>query len=432
MELDKKRERQIKMTIYLISFFLLAGIIAILFWTNTIQFDWSNELKKSYSYENNKSKERRVLIIGDSQLEKWTQINCLHKEIENFCEKNDLGHVSVAHHGFGPIEYLDQLTKVAHDYKPNLIVLFYYTGNDLTDVMLRSDYTPKINTHPPYITDNTEHNKTETEEEQKPAKRQEVSNLEEALAKFDWKSFEEKGIDPLMIEYAKNRIRYPSEFGPEYVNPYVLNMAVWNDNYLIDNNMMLSIKAKGTWYKILKRFEGILQVSEEIGAEICFVSIPSTVQVDTSHFPFYKMNKFKTPNELNQANAPQQLLGEFSKASNIKYIDLLPLFKKHSKPHTLYLENDDHLTGEGHEYAFTFVKKDILQPFLEGKSQEKKDRASNYYEKYIDWAVADMVTTIKSDSAWYALMEQKAAERDVSVDVILLEDATYLIEKGEY
>ena len=58
-----------------------------------------------------------------------------------------------------------------------------------------------------------------------------------------------------MIEYAKNRIRYPSEFGPEYVNPYVLNMAVWNDNYLIDNNMMLSVKAKGTWYKILKRFD---------------------------------------------------------------------------------------------------------------------------------------------------------------------------------
>lgn len=426
MDINKKRERQIKLFIYLTSFFLLIAIVVVLMWTGIIQFEWSNKLAHSYQYKENKTKDKKVLIIGDSQLEEWPQINCLYKSIEKFCDDNSLGHISVAHHGFGPIEYLNELKIVADDYKPNLIVLFYYCGNDLTDVMLRNDDTPKINTHPFYS--------TKKQKQEKPKNFEDVPegyDIEAALSRFDWEKFKAKGIDSTMIEYAKNRLRNPNKIGPEYVNPYVLNMAAWNDNYLIDNNMINSNKSKGAWYKILKKFEAIMRITDDLGAELCIVSIPSTVQVDTSHFEFYKKNTFVTPYELTKANKPQKLLEDFTKASGITYVNLLPLFKKHKNTASLYFENDDHLSEIGHNYAFTFVEKEILLPFLKNGNKTHQNRTKDYFKKYSKWGVDALVEKIKQDSVWLQNIKQKAINQELPIDSVLKQDARYIIRQEE-
>ncbi len=425
-EFNKKRERQIKIFIYLFSLFLLVTIVGVLMWTGVIQFDWSNKIAKSYEYEGNKSKDKKVLVIGDSQLEEWPQINCLYKSIEKYCDENSMGHISVAHHGFGPIEYLNEFQIVADDYKPNLVILFYYCGNDLTDVMLRDDDTPKTNTHPVYT--------TQKQKKEAPKNFEDVPegyDVEAALARFDWEAFKNKGIDSMMIEYAKNRLRNPNKIGPEYVNPYVLNMAAWNDNYLIDNNMMLSEHPKGAWYKSLKKFEQILRKTDEIGAELCIVAIPSTVQVDTSHFDFYRKNTFKIPIELTESNAPQKLLKEFSKASNITYINLLPHFKKYPNTFDLYFENDDHLSEKGHDYAYTFVEKEILNPFKNNVEKINNTREKDFYKKYTNWAVKSLALKIKADSNWYNNIKTKALEQNISIDSAIMQDASYVVKKEE-
>ena len=425
MDISKKRERQIKITIYVVSFFLLLITVLILFWTGVVQFDWSNKIVESYKYEENKNKDKKILIIGDSQLENWPQINCLYKSMEAFSENNDIGYVNAAHYGFGPIEYLDQIKKIAPDYKPDLIVVYYYAGNDLTDVMLRGDRMPKEPTRPLIPQDEKDGKKVKPKEPT-------AYDIEHALSKFDWEAFKNKGIDSLMIEYAKNRVRNPNKIGPEYVNPYVLNMANWNDNYLIDNLMIKSARCKNGWYDILKMFEEMIEISEELNAQFAIVSIPSTVQVDTSHFDFYKKNTFITPNEITKANQPQQYLTEFASAMKIKYVDLLPYYKNHKNTYDLYFENDDHLSEEGHNYAFSLVEKEIFIPFKKGGLQSYgKQRVKDFYKKYTDWAVAHQINTIKNDSNWYYGVVKKAEEQGLSIDEMLLQDAKFCVKDRE-
>lgn len=425
--ISEKREQQIKLTIIGGSIFFLMIIVTILFWTGIIQFNWSNNLIKAHEYEKNKEKDKKVLIIGDSQLEKWPQIDCLYKMMETYCSENDVGYVNVAHYGFGPIEYLDRIQLIAPDFKPDLIILFYYVGNDLTDVMLRNDDTPKKPSfeYETIVKNMREYEKIRKNDDVIKQRKVEVENNTE----FDWESFRMKGIDSTMIEYAKNRILNPYEIGPEYVNPYIMNMAIWNDSYLIDNSMIKSIASKNAWFNILKKFEDILLISEDLNSQICIVAIPSTVQVDDSHFEFYNKNTFKVPNELTSSNQAQLLLSEFSSASEVKYLDLLPHFKKYETTQNLYFENDDHLSEAGHRYAFDRVKQEVLEPFIfNSTNQLNKERQKDYYKKYINWAIMHKIKVIKNDAKWFKDVKEKAKNESVSIESMLYNDAKYSVE----
>lgn len=404
MQISKKRERVIKIAIIGFNILLFLIIASILIWFGKIRFEWSDQLILKYKYEKNKSKTERILVLGDSQLEKWPVKHCLYKDIKRYCNTNDIGYVNAAHHGFGPIEYKDQLAYIVSDYKPNLVILFYYVGNDLTDVMLRSDETPKKPTHDVvYI---------EGKYEPKKKGRQRRST-------FDWDNIKYKDIDPTIIELAKKKS----------VNPHILEMGIWHPGFLFDNNTVSSIKSKYTWYKILQKFEDILTLTEQVNSELCIVAIPSTVQVDSSHFDFYRKITFKVSNELMYSNKPQNLLNDFAFASSIKYLDLLPHFKNYPNTSELYFENDDHLSETGHLLAFNLVKEEILTRFLDKQENfVRNDREHNFYKNYINWAIRYNMEEIRKDTSWFKEIKKKAETKSISVDSMLFLDARYVLE----
>ncbi len=432
MELSKKRERWIKLTLLGVTTVLFLGIGALLIWTETIHFEWSDRWLAEYHYNHSKAQSKRILILGDSQLGKWPMDHCLHKDLKTYCDDNDIGFVNASHRGFGPIEYVDQLATIGPDYKPNLIILFYYVGNDLTDVLLRNDETPKVRTNQVAWMEGQQQQVAAKENapetyENKPAfgVTAEGDSIKNPL--FDWKNFKREGIDSTMIEYAKNAIQNPKKIGPQYVNPHMLVMGTWERDYLLLNTTVHTPKSKFTWYRILQKMETLLTLTETLGAELCLVPIPTTVQVDTSHFDFYRKLTFNVSNELLENNKTQELLYKFAMGSSIHYLDLLPHFKHYPNTAQLYFENDDHLSEQGHVLAFEQVEREILTPFLEGATFNG-ERTPNFYQHYFHWAIEGKMEQIRSDTAWMNATTKKAVERGIPVDSMLYLDARYVLE----
>ena len=323
-----------------------------------------------WAYDEGKAKDKRILILGDSQLTWWNLDHCLFEDIRQFCKVHDVGYVNAAKGGNGPIEYLDRLQAIGPDYQPNLVILFYYAGNDLTDVMYRSNQRPKepgLN----WI-------KQLDFKDEDFAKAREVDafstnrpNLENDQKQeilrgydFDWEEFVRKGIDSTMITYAKNRLYYPGKIGAEYVNPHILVMGSWKPNYLYDNNQMDSPESEAAWNVVEDKLDAIKAVTSEIGAELRLVCIPATVQVDSSHFDFYRKLTFRVGEDLIFARTPQDRLAKWADHKKIPFIDLLPNFQAYENTAALYFENDDHLSSQGHQEAFIRVKQEILEKFI--------------------------------------------------------------------
>jgi hypothetical protein len=137
--MQRKKEVYFKLIIVLFNLFLLTGGAFLLFWFDVVDFDWSRKLKTDYQYFKSKAKEKRILVIGDSQLEPTIAKTSISRLMTEFCEKRDIGIANAAHYGFGPNDYLARMEEFIYDYRPDLVILFYNVHNDLTDVMLKED-----------------------------------------------------------------------------------------------------------------------------------------------------------------------------------------------------------------------------------------------------------------------------------------------------
>lgn len=361
-----------------------------LIWKGFVVFDWSNAYMAEMEYEKNKAKSKRVLVLGDSQLEEWPLEHCLYTDLANYCRKHDLGMVNAAHHGFGPIEYRDRLAQLGSDYDPDLILIFHYVGNDLSDTFYRQDDDPKQPTHnATYVIGDQEEpapNPTAVEQDSNASAVSEDVPPQPLGDQFDWEKFEDCGVDPLYIEYAKNRILYPGRVGKEYVNPHLLVFSCWKPMFLTDNVKLESPASRNAWYKTLLQYEAILEQANAIGADVHIVLIPTTVQVDSSHFEFYRRLAFDVPEDLMSSRVPQDLMQEFADFSNAACMDLLPTFKEQTNTGALYFENDDHLSQIGHELAFERVKSEILDPYLQDNDGKvSRYRVANFSNRYYKW-----------------------------------------------
>ena len=391
-----------------------------------IHFNWTDRLIREYAYKKAKKNDhQKVLVLGDSQLEKWPMKHCLYKDLADYFDDNVIGYLNAAHYGFGPIEYEDQLSKIIPHYKPDIILICYYAGNDLTDVSYRSNNLPLERTYDVIFEESA---KKESVTKKKVSEDLDFEESSNSLQDFNWDLFEEKGVDPDIIQFAKNRIAHPNEIGPEYVNPHIVTLGVWKPDNHYDNCTMTSVSSNYAWYRSLQKFEGIMTLADSIGALVVIIVIPSNVQVDSSHYDFYRKTKFRINDDLLFSNAPQQVLYEFSKASKIAYLDLLPFFKSYQNIGELYFINDDHLSEKGHVLAFNVIKDRMLEPlFHQTQIIEQKKRKTNVYLKFKKSVVRHQMEIIKADSAWYSGIREKALENNVSVDSQLHLDAIFVL-----
>jgi len=73
----------------------------------------------------------RLLILGDSFIRSGSQLD---SELQSRLAAYDVSVLNLAEGGTGPFEYLSAMRGAGAEFRPNVVLLSYYVGNDLTDV----------------------------------------------------------------------------------------------------------------------------------------------------------------------------------------------------------------------------------------------------------------------------------------------------------
>ena len=272
---------------------------------------------------------RKILILGDSSLVHWETGESLYELLVKGLEPKGVGILNTSEGGFGPLDYLTALRSYGPSYRPDLVLLFYYVGNDLTSIQYRSDTWLWFKRYlKPWLMRSrlyyffVEH--------------------KEGWLRRDLKveAARKQGIDRATVDLARQR----------KINPWLLELGQAKKDFLLDNLLMESSENIEAWEKIQDLLAGIQSLCRRQGARLMMVILPSTLQVNSSHFEFYRKLAFHLDERTLTSDKPQALLGEFCRKKEISCLDILPAFRAR-REREFFRENDDHFNREGNELA---------------------------------------------------------------------------------
>lgn len=287
---------------------------------------------------NIKNTKLRMLILGDSFIVKQTS---LYRRLLDELTPYGVAVLNLAQSGYGPFEYHLSIKTCKKEFNPDIVLLSYYVGNDFTETKLgQGNYTSKKgkikNFLKAYIT-----------------KIYTYCYLREKINlifpyTFNYKEME-KVSGPIITNDAKNR----------KISPYLLEAGLKVPNYHLNNLLIQDKDDIKIWDVIKKLITEINIYSRKKNAELLIVIFPSSLQINKSHFGFFKSIGFNMDEKTLTTKKPQILLKELCSNLNIKCLDLLPYFKALNED--LYRANDTHLNEKGNLLAekiiFDFLTK---------------------------------------------------------------------------
>ena len=271
----------------------------------------------------------RILILGDSFINQWGAGESVYEKLlEDFRPKGPR-FLNTADGGMGPSDYWLQMQIFAKDFRPQIVLLSYYAGNDLTNEQYR---------RPP----------------SNPVKRL----LKPFLVNFYLFHFYNEVEEKLKTRGAAQAAAPLAENRP--VNPWLLKLALERPNYILDNVLMETEENRRAWEKVKEILERIDARTKSMGARLAVIVFPHTAQVNRSHFAFFESLGFRIDEGTLSSNRPQALMKEFCEKRKIPCLDLLPDFQASGAGEEFYRENDDHLNEKGSKFAeeriFNFIR----------------------------------------------------------------------------
>jgi hypothetical protein len=90
--------------------------------------------------QNQKKTKYKLLILGDSFI---LPRSLLAKSLARDLAEHDVSVLNAAVSGTGPFEYLAEMKAVGMNFKPSVVLLSYYVGNDLTNVQNHPQFNAK-------------------------------------------------------------------------------------------------------------------------------------------------------------------------------------------------------------------------------------------------------------------------------------------------
>jgi hypothetical protein len=312
---------------------------------------WLDTLKRSYELKAGVHRAQRILVLGDSFLAGWRIDTHLKKDLETWASERRIGLVNTADYGVGPATYYEKIKKAAPEFEPDLVLLFYFVGNDLTDVQYHGFRLDPARLRPekPIILP--------------PRCRIPNPRMPADERRFDWDAMLAHGIDPELVARARSAANAPPS-NEERVNPWLLELSMRAPRYLLDNILIDTKCNQLGWLLTAEFLVGIFEVAREAGAELRVIALPASVQIDRSHFDFYRRAALQVEDRLLEARRPQQLLAALCARHGVPMLDLLPHFERHPDPASLYWRTDPHFSEAGHRLAFRIVCQEILDPWL--------------------------------------------------------------------
>lgn len=280
-----------------------------------------------------------VLIVGDSfsaddpTLTPPTFVSQLRKYIEG--RKGSVLNLAVP--GYGPPEYLESLVwyeNYAPDFHPKLVMVNYNVGNDLHDTMarLRVNRTRVELLHgfgSPLL---------------------QRSYLIQTLLELRRKLAERRQLGTI-----RQKLTEGSQAKKEALNPYLAELSSRVPQFLAQALLVQSDEAKRTWKENERIFRELKKYADDRHATLVVNILPQTLQVNRSHYEFFKNLGFQMDERYLTSTVPQDLWKRFCHQEQILCNDLLPGFKKENT-RELYMDRDDHWNGAGFTLAYELVR----------------------------------------------------------------------------
>lgn len=290
----------------------------------------------------------KLLILGDSFLDRRTRIHAL---LEEEFEILGVEFLNLAVSGMGPLEYLWELEAYGRSFAPDIVLLSFYVGNDVSDIQYRLEADPDFargqglkDRLRPLIRNSYLY--------------QFLKEKREALRirRLDEQKFLRRGIDPELLQAARSL----------EINPSLLELAIRRPHYLLDGVLLETEQNARAWQRITEIFDRIRALSDEIAAELIVVIFPHTIQLDASHFPFFAELGFELDERSLSSTRPQSAMLGYCEKNGLRCLDLLPAFRSASNEE-LYRLRDDHLSVAGEVLSARAIVEFALSPRRDGK-----------------------------------------------------------------
>lgn len=365
------------------AFILLAGVLGSLLATGlgvggARLHRWHQDRAHEATEAEAKQRQTRVLVVGDSFLARWPMERYLAGDLQGWARQRDVGMWVRGTRGAGPADYRGHVNRaMTAGFIPQLLVVFYYVGNDISDSLrvvksalphylkLPEPGKPAPPLPPPPL----------------PKRKDWVPFLLAPLLfpglscspgmetwsggheDFDWKGMRDRGTTPEVIRMARSFVDRP-RVGDDVVSPSLLMVAVHNPGVLRQNVLVQGEGVRRAWLMTRAQLRLMFDYVRLREADIALVIIPSVVQVSRPHSGFLKRAGFWIDDEMYSSTKPQRMLARWARTEKAAVLDLLPLLRKHPTPHKLYFKHDNHFNELGNTVVYDLVRKHLLEKWL--------------------------------------------------------------------
>jgi hypothetical protein len=271
---------------------------------------------------------RAVLVLGDSFSLEGNR--SLGERLREHFASRGLDTVNLARMGEGPSFYLDRLRQFGHDVQPRLVMVNYFAGNDLTD---------------------TAYELTGRGRAKRLAK--------QVMARSFLAHAVVTNVQRVRLRRRVQAIEAGKDFGRPGVeritNPFLFEVGHEHPDFLLDNLLMESPSARQAWDVNMAYLLEMKRLADGWGAGFVVNILPADLQVQPTHFPFYRALGIETRPRFLEEEAPQAAMRRFCAGHGLQCFDLLPTLRA-ARARELYLDQDTHWNAEGNRLAFEQVR----------------------------------------------------------------------------
>ena len=272
-----------------------------------------------------------VLVLGDSfSIEGDGSVGSL---LRDYFAARGMDTVNLAKMGEGPSFYADRLRQYGGLVRPRLVLVNYFAGNDLTD----------------------------TEYQLNPR-----GQAKWLVKRLMLRSFSANQVIGLVhngfLRRRLSKIQNSRDYGrpgiEKLTNPFMFEIRDQHPDFLLENLNMTSAEAARAWEANKSVLLDIQRSTQALGAELVVHVFPPDVQVQASHFAFYRTLGIQIDPGFLVNDRPQRRFAEFCTANALTCYDVLPALRA-ARDRELYLQQDTHWNAEGNRIAFEEMRRNL-------------------------------------------------------------------------
>lgn len=291
-----------------------------------------------YPYVKTDEKTRRIFAVGDSFTFGTVDLRnnflkVLETKLNNYCKNNQVEVINGGVPWYGTKHELVFLRKYGLRYKPDLVLVTFFIGNDITD------------NHPSFSIPVKSLLKT--------------GGVYSQFRKSYWLWFYQHSH---LARYLINKLSLyqHSEHGKTFPDSLYFGIEknrMKNSRVVYDGDLYM----EEAWEATKMYIRGMKQLSLTEGFDILFVIAPDDYQVN-KWIQSRIMDMYQLDDSRYDFSQPQARLREYFEELDIRYIDLLPDFLRKSEYTNLYNPNDTHWNRDGNSLAAEIIFRRIVSP----------------------------------------------------------------------